>query len=248
MWDVAVKLSCILLLYADNVHSSSPCDLQYDAGPCRGLKSVVAFENGKCVPKMYGGCGGNDNRFDSVKECEETCGGVLNQRFTPRNPICLEAAVTSTRACRGIFPRFTFNSEAGRCEKIVYGGVLNQRFTPRYPVLGGYGGSEDIGHEQKIIAATATSSFLSSVSGVTGEECDHLTLVEVVDFSRQIVAGTNFRLSLRLRSRSGSDCSEVVERVCENIVLYRPLPYACTPSKDNSQCLTLSRPEDISCQ
>ena len=63
----------------------------------------------------------------------------------------------------------------------------------RANVLGGYGGSEDIGHEQKIIAATATTSFLSSVSGVTGEKCDHLTLVEVVDFQRQIVAGTNFR-------------------------------------------------------
>lgn len=118
----------------------------------------------------------------------------------------------------------------------------------KFPVLGGYGGPENIGHEQKMIAATATTSFLSSVSRVTGEECDHLTLVEVVEFSRQIVAGTNFRLTLRLRSRSGMDCSEVVERVCENIVLYRPLPYACTPSKNNSQCLTLSGPEDISCQ
>ena len=121
MWNVGVKFSSILFFYVVNVHSS-PCDLQYDAGPCRGLKSVVAFEDGKCVPKKYGGCGGNDNRFDSVKECEATCSNVLNQRFTPSNPICLEAAVISTRTCRGIFPRFTFNSEVGRCEKIVYGG------------------------------------------------------------------------------------------------------------------------------
>ena len=62
-----------------------------------------------------------------------------------------------------------------------------------YPVLGGFGGSENVQHEQKLIAAVATKAFLPGVSGVTGNECDHLTLLEIVDFQRQIVAGTNFR-------------------------------------------------------
>ena len=56
-----------------------------------------------------------------------------------------------------------------------------------------------------------------------------------------------FRLSLRLRSKTGSDCSEIVEKTCENIVLFRPLPYACTPSKENSQCLSMSNMENINC-
>lgn len=62
-----------------------------------------------------------------------------------------------------------------------------------YPVLGGYGGPEHVDHEQKIIAAVATKQFLASVDKVTGSECSHLTLLEVLDFRRQIVAGTNFR-------------------------------------------------------
>jgi len=116
-----------------------------------------------------------------------------------------------------------------------------------YPVLGGFGGSENVQHEQKLIAAVATKAFLPGVSGVTGNECDHLTLLEIVDFQRQIVAGTNFRLTLKLRAKEGPFCETIVEKTCQNIVLFRPLPYACTPSKENSHCLSLSNPEKISC-
>ena len=110
-----------------------------------------------------------------------------------------------------------------------------------YPVLGGYGSSEHIGPEQKKIAATVTKKLLTTVSGVT--ECGDLTLLEIAHFSRQIVAGTNFKLSLKLRSR----CGENLVRTCENIVLYQPLPYQCTPEFNNDYCLTLSNPENILC-
>merc|ERR1712119_69623 len=110
-----------------------------------------------------------------------------------------------------------------------------------YPVLGGYGSSEPILAEQKKIAATATKKILTTVSGVT--ECGDLTLLEITHFSRQIVAGTNFKLSLKLRSR----CDDTLVRICENIVLYQPLPHQCTPDFNNNYCLTLSTPENILC-
>jgi len=99
-----------------------------------------------------------------------------------------------------------------------------------------------------MIAAVATQQFLRTVESVAGSDCSHrLTLLEIVEFRRQIVAGTNFRMSLKLRARAGDNCSDVVEKTCENITLYRPLPYACTPNKDNNQCLTLSNSQDIVC-
>lgn len=30
-------------------------------------------KNKKCIYFIYGGCGGNDNRFKSEKECKEKC-------------------------------------------------------------------------------------------------------------------------------------------------------------------------------
>ena len=58
------------------------CDLEWEDGKdginCKA-KQVYAFVDGKCVEKTYGGCGGNANRFESLKECEDTCGGHVAQ-------------------------------------------------------------------------------------------------------------------------------------------------------------------------
>ena len=58
------------------------CDLEWYDGKdginCKA-KQVYAFVDGKCVEKTYGGCGGNANMFESLKECEDTCGGHVTQ-------------------------------------------------------------------------------------------------------------------------------------------------------------------------
>ena len=58
------------------------CDLEWYDGKdginCKA-KQVYAFVDGKCVEKTYGGCGGNANMFESMKECEDTCGGHVTQ-------------------------------------------------------------------------------------------------------------------------------------------------------------------------
>jgi len=120
------------------------------------------------------------------------------------------------------------------------------------PVIGGSGGvlggfrAEEVGAEVKKVAAVATKQLLASVGGVTGGECQHAQLLEILDVARQIVAGTNFKLKLRIRVKTGPDCQQKEERICSNIVIFRPLKVYCQDTKGD--CLEVIREQEIVCQ
>ena len=83
MWAVSTALLAVLATPGPGLTAAGPCDLPFEAGPCKAAKSVIAFEAGKCVPKIYGGCRGNANRFSSVAECEAACSAAITARFQP---------------------------------------------------------------------------------------------------------------------------------------------------------------------
>ncbi|CAL1298865.1 unnamed protein product, partial [Larinioides sclopetarius] len=55
------------------------CVEEPDTGYCRALFYNWYFDQqtGTCREFVYGGCGGNGNRYWSEEECLENCGGGL---------------------------------------------------------------------------------------------------------------------------------------------------------------------------
>nr|Q1RPS9.1 RecName: Full=Kunitz-type serine protease inhibitor homolog beta-bungarotoxin B5 chain; Flags: Precursor [Bungarus multicinctus]CAJ18320.1 beta-bungarotoxin b5 chain precursor [Bungarus multicinctus] len=53
------------------------CNLPPDPGPCHDNKFAFYHHpaSNKCKEFVYGGCGGNDNRFKTRNKCQCTCSG-----------------------------------------------------------------------------------------------------------------------------------------------------------------------------
>ena len=52
------------------------CSLLPDSGPCRAAFPAYHFNqtSGRCEEFVYGGCGGNRNKFATRRECKGRCG------------------------------------------------------------------------------------------------------------------------------------------------------------------------------
>lgn len=52
------------------------CRMPLEPGPCRRTVRKWGFserDDRRCVGFIYGGCGGNRNRFDTKEECQKAC-------------------------------------------------------------------------------------------------------------------------------------------------------------------------------
>ena len=55
------------------------CRQPKKSGPCEALSEKWYFDQraGTCLRFNYGGCGGNDNNFNTAEDCYYRCGGQL---------------------------------------------------------------------------------------------------------------------------------------------------------------------------
>ncbi|XP_020797723.1 LOW QUALITY PROTEIN: tissue factor pathway inhibitor a [Boleophthalmus pectinirostris] len=94
------------------------CALKEEPGLCKAIKQRYYFniDSGRCEMFEFGGCGGNDNNFESKEECEETC--VVSE---DKDPCQLPEA---PGPCRGLVSRFLFDPETQSCRHFFYGGCF----------------------------------------------------------------------------------------------------------------------------
>ncbi|XP_060520392.1 papilin isoform X2 [Cylas formicarius] len=103
------------------------CSLPKERGPCRNytVKWFFDMSYGGCSRFWYGGCEGNDNRFKSKEECDQTC-------VSPQGPDrCNLPKVAGS--CEGYFPQWYYDKSSRQCTQFIYGGCLgnNNKFDTR---------------------------------------------------------------------------------------------------------------------
>lgn len=57
------------------MHLTASCNLPKQEGDCSEKHARWHFseKDNKCMPFYFTGCGGNDNSFRSIEECESSC-------------------------------------------------------------------------------------------------------------------------------------------------------------------------------
>ncbi|XP_066977995.1 papilin isoform X16 [Macrobrachium rosenbergii] len=92
------------------------CHLPRVEGPCSSSERSWYHdsESGTCKLFFYGGCLGNNNRYASKEECEQTC--VIPQK----TDVCLLEVMPGP--CRGNYTRWHYDQTLDRCSQFTFGG------------------------------------------------------------------------------------------------------------------------------
>ncbi|XP_026877761.2 tissue factor pathway inhibitor a isoform X1 [Electrophorus electricus] len=122
--------------------NKSPCHLEDEPGPCRGLVPRFFFDNRtqECRRFFYGGCFGNANNFKTIQACRDRCQPGNNTHVHAAKPketvnatrealikevftgpvLCLSAI--DEGHCDGEERRFAYNHSIKRCQVFYYSG------------------------------------------------------------------------------------------------------------------------------
>jgi len=94
------------------------CSLPPETGLCLAYIPSYYFdkEEGECKKFIYGGCGGNANRFGTKEKCAKAAEKCLEST----KDICSLPKVVGP--CKAGFPRYYFDKNTKSCQKFIYGG------------------------------------------------------------------------------------------------------------------------------
>ncbi|XP_075756899.1 actinia tenebrosa protease inhibitors-like isoform X2 [Pelodiscus sinensis] len=91
------------------------CQLPAKPGPCEAYMPHYFYNpaSKSCERFIYGGCGGNGNRFATEEECLRACGQTAGDVCQlPANP----------GPCEAYMPHYFYNPASKSCKRFIYGG------------------------------------------------------------------------------------------------------------------------------
>ncbi|XP_012581534.1 PREDICTED: tissue factor pathway inhibitor isoform X2 [Condylura cristata] len=110
------------------------CAMKADDGPCKAMMKRYFFniQTQQCEEFIYGGCEGNQNRFESVEECKQTCIRDYPKVKWTKTTLRKEKPdfcylEEDAGICRGYITRYFYNNQSKQCERFKYGGCLGNQ-------------------------------------------------------------------------------------------------------------------------
>ncbi|XP_064486143.1 papilin-like [Ornithodoros turicata] len=100
-------------------HPKDICSLPMESGPCKAAHPKFYYDSysGQCKEFIYGGCKGNENRFDTENQCLKHCGSLVT---LPPKDVC--SLPMESGPCKAAHPKFYYDSYSGQCKEFIYGG------------------------------------------------------------------------------------------------------------------------------
>lgn len=100
--------------------SLSICEQPLEEGPCQGKYSRWNYDetSGECKEFTYGGCHGNQNRFVTKQECENSC---RHDSITKLATLQCKQSIEKGN-CNQTLPRWAFDQENRQCKPFYYTG------------------------------------------------------------------------------------------------------------------------------
>lgn len=85
-----IKSSSKIFLQSISGWSSEVCLQPLETGSCKGYfpRWFYNTTSNRCEVFIYGGCNGNQNRFETREKCENACG--CGEFTTTNTPVCIQ--------------------------------------------------------------------------------------------------------------------------------------------------------------
>ncbi|XP_076314419.1 thrombin inhibitor hemalin-like isoform X2 [Tachypleus tridentatus] len=92
------------------------CKSPPDSGRCKAYLPRYYHDtySHQCRIFIYGGCGGNRNRYKTIADCLTAC--------SAKGPFLDCTSPPVTGPCRAEFKRYNYNTRTKQCEPFIYGG------------------------------------------------------------------------------------------------------------------------------
>ncbi|CAD5222673.1 unnamed protein product [Bursaphelenchus okinawaensis] len=113
---------CVAHCNAVQPAKSPQCQYQPDWGPCNMLRQQWFYNvtSGTCAQFLWGGCGGNTNRFETFEECQRVC-EIPGGAPPPKKDPCIEK-LDRGKWCEPMSNRYYYHQKSGTCKGFHYTG------------------------------------------------------------------------------------------------------------------------------